>query len=122
MTSMTNRRTIVAHGRMAKRELRLDAARHRRSSMRTSRRDGGHRRCHRAGPRRHAAGGHRLKSDVQPTPETIDHYRAQVRAYLDMTGAARGLIVLVTTGEIYRWRHRRLRRSRPVAGDRGDRC
>ena len=40
------------------------------------------------------------KSDVLPTPETVDHYRAQVRAYLDMTGAARGLIVLVTTGEI----------------------
>lgn len=40
------------------------------------------------------------KSDVQPTPETFDHYRAQVRAYLDMTGAARGLIVMVTTGEI----------------------
>jgi len=40
------------------------------------------------------------KSDVQPSPETIDHYRAQVRAYLDMTGAARGLIVLVTIGEI----------------------
>lgn len=40
------------------------------------------------------------KSDVQPTPEAIDHYRAQVRAYLDMTGAARGLVVLVTSGEI----------------------
>ncbi len=40
------------------------------------------------------------KSDVQPTPETVDHYRAQVRAYLDMTGTTRGLIVLVTTGEI----------------------
>jgi len=40
------------------------------------------------------------KSDVQPTPETIAHYRDQVRAYLDMTGAVRGLIVLVTTGEI----------------------
>ncbi|MFN3574485.1 MAG: UvrD-helicase domain-containing protein [Phenylobacterium sp.] len=40
------------------------------------------------------------KSDVQPTPETIAHYRDQVRAYLEMTGAARGLIVLVTTGEI----------------------
>jgi exodeoxyribonuclease-5 len=40
------------------------------------------------------------KSDVQPAPEAINHYRAQVRAYLDMTGAARGLIVLVTTGEI----------------------
>ena len=40
------------------------------------------------------------KSDVQPTPETVDHYRAQVRAYLDVTGAERGLIVLVTSGEI----------------------
>ena len=40
------------------------------------------------------------KSDVQPTPETIDHYRAQVRNYLDMTGTERGLIVLVTTGDI----------------------
>jgi exodeoxyribonuclease-5 len=40
------------------------------------------------------------KSDVQPTPETIDHYRAQVRNYLDMTGTQRGLIVLVTTGQI----------------------
>lgn len=40
------------------------------------------------------------KSDVQPTAETIEHYRAQVRTYLDMTGAPRGLIVLVTTGEI----------------------
>ena len=40
------------------------------------------------------------KSDVQPTPEIIEHYRGQVRAYLDMTGAERGLIVLVTSGEI----------------------
>ena len=38
------------------------------------------------------------KSDVHPVPETIDHYRAQVRNYLDMTGTARGLIVLVTSG------------------------
>lgn len=40
------------------------------------------------------------KSDVQPTSETINHYRAQVRNYLDITGAERGLIVLVTTGKI----------------------
>ena len=40
------------------------------------------------------------KSDVQPTQETLDHYRAQVRNYLDMTGTERGLIVLVTTGEV----------------------
>ena len=38
------------------------------------------------------------KSDVDPDAQTIDHYRAQVRAYLDMTGAERGLIVLMTTG------------------------
>jgi exodeoxyribonuclease-5 len=40
------------------------------------------------------------KSDVTPTPETLDHYRAQVRAYLDITGAERGLIVLMTSGTV----------------------
>ncbi len=40
------------------------------------------------------------KSDVAPAPETLDHYRAQVRAYIDMTGAARGLIVLMTTATV----------------------
>ncbi|ODA93282.1 hypothetical protein BFX40_10595 [Mesorhizobium sp. SEMIA 3007] len=40
------------------------------------------------------------KSDVAPDPQTLDHYRAQVRAYLDMTGAERGLIVLMTTGAV----------------------
>ncbi len=38
------------------------------------------------------------KSDVHPDAATLDHYRAQVRSYLDMTGAVRGLIVLVTPG------------------------
>ncbi|MCU9849262.1 UvrD-helicase domain-containing protein [Defluviimonas sp. WL0024] len=38
------------------------------------------------------------KSDVNPDVQTLDHYRAQVRAYLDMTGAERGLIVLMTSG------------------------
>jgi exodeoxyribonuclease-5 len=38
------------------------------------------------------------KSDVDPTPATIDHYRAQVRAYLELTDAERGLIVMVTPG------------------------
>ena len=38
------------------------------------------------------------KSDVDPSPETLDHYRAQVRAYLDMTGAERGLVVCMTPG------------------------
>jgi exodeoxyribonuclease-5 len=40
------------------------------------------------------------KSDVQPTLETVDHYRTQVQTYLQMTGASRGLIVLATTQQI----------------------
>ena len=40
------------------------------------------------------------KSDVAPAPETLEHYRAQVRAYLDMTQAERGLIVLATSGTV----------------------
>jgi ATP-dependent exoDNAse (exonuclease V) beta subunit len=40
------------------------------------------------------------KSDVAPAPETLEHYRAQVRAYLDMTQAERGLIVLATLGVV----------------------
>ena len=40
------------------------------------------------------------KSDVDPAPEMLEHYRSQVRAYLDMTGAGRGLIVLMTSGTI----------------------
>ncbi len=40
------------------------------------------------------------KSDVTAAAETLDHYRAQVRAYLDMTGAERGLIVLMTPGVV----------------------
>ena len=38
------------------------------------------------------------KSDVDPTPETVEHYRAQARVYLEATGAERGLVVLVTNG------------------------
>lgn len=40
------------------------------------------------------------KSDIQPSAGIIEHYRGQVRAYLDMTCAERGLIVLMTSGEI----------------------
>jgi len=40
------------------------------------------------------------KSDVAPDPQTLDHYQAQVRAYLDMTGAAQGLIVLMTSAKV----------------------
>jgi ATP-dependent exoDNAse (exonuclease V) beta subunit len=40
------------------------------------------------------------KSDVTAAAETLDHYRAQVRAYLDVTRAERGLIVLMTPGVV----------------------
>ncbi|WP_223565080.1 UvrD-helicase domain-containing protein [Agrobacterium tumefaciens] len=40
------------------------------------------------------------KSDVTPDPRTLDHYRAQVRAYLEMTGAEQGLIVLMTSATV----------------------
>lgn len=40
------------------------------------------------------------KSDVKPDPQTLDHYRVQVRAYLDMTGAEQGLIVLMTSATV----------------------
>ena len=41
------------------------------------------------------------KSDVDPSPDVLQHYHAQVRAYLDMTGAERGMVVAVTSGAIY---------------------
>ncbi|ARQ13501.1 DNA helicase UvrD-like protein (plasmid) [Rhizobium etli] len=37
------------------------------------------------------------KSDVNPDLKTLDHYRGQVHAYLEMTGAELGLIVLMTS-------------------------
>ena len=40
------------------------------------------------------------KSDVHPDEATLAHYRNQVSAYLAMSGAARGLIVLATSGLI----------------------
>ena len=40
------------------------------------------------------------KSDVAPDAKTLDHYRCQVQAYLEITGAERGLIVLMTSGQI----------------------
>jgi exodeoxyribonuclease-5 len=36
----------------------------------------------------------------EPAAEIHDHYRAQVRAYLDITETERGLIVLVTSGVV----------------------
>ena len=38
------------------------------------------------------------RSDLDPSPETLEHYRAQVRNYLDIKGAERGLVVCVTPG------------------------
>jgi len=40
------------------------------------------------------------KSDVAPTTEMLEHYRGQVRAYLDIIDAERGIIVLATTGRV----------------------
>ena len=42
------------------------------------------------------------KSDVDLSPESLDHYHDQIRAYLEMTGAKLGLIVAVTPGTIFR--------------------
>ena len=40
------------------------------------------------------------KSDVDPSSETLEHYRAQIGVYLEVTGAQRGLVVLVTDGVV----------------------
>lgn len=40
------------------------------------------------------------KSDVQPSDETVRAYRGQIQAYLDATGASRGLLVFATSGAI----------------------
>ena len=40
------------------------------------------------------------KSDVDPTPETLEHYRTQVGNYLRTTGVELGLIVFVTSGAV----------------------
>jgi exodeoxyribonuclease-5 len=41
------------------------------------------------------------KSDVAPTPDARQRHASQVREYLDCTKAARGLVVYMTTGEVY---------------------
>lgn len=40
------------------------------------------------------------KSDVRPDARTIEQYRDQVRDYIDLVGAKRGLIVFMTTGQV----------------------
>ena len=41
-----------------------------------------------------------------PRRRAVEHYRAQVRTYLDMTGADRGLIVMMTGGRVVEIRGR----------------
>ena len=41
------------------------------------------------------------KSDVDLAPETLEHYRAQLRTCLDATGAERGLIVALISRNWY---------------------
>ena len=46
------------------------------------------------------------KSDVNPDPQTLEHYQSQVRTYLDMTSSSHGLIVFMTTGTVINvWSH-----------------
>lgn len=35
------------------------------------------------------------------SPETVSHYKAQVRSYLDMTGAPKGFVGFATTGAVH---------------------
>ena len=55
-----------------------------------------------------ASGGGRLEDYVAPAPETLEHYREQVRAYLDVTEVERGLIVLATLAVIIPVQRRQL--------------
>jgi ATP-dependent exoDNAse (exonuclease V) beta subunit len=41
------------------------------------------------------------KSDVVATPDSVAHYKAQVRSYLAMTGTPRGYVVFSTTGAVH---------------------
>jgi hypothetical protein len=40
------------------------------------------------------------KTDVSPSVQQVDLYRAQMRDYLVATGAAEGLLVFATTGQL----------------------
>lgn len=40
------------------------------------------------------------KSDVNPSAAASDHYRSQVKRYLDVTGIVRGMVVFVTAGVV----------------------
>jgi ATP-dependent exoDNAse (exonuclease V) beta subunit len=41
------------------------------------------------------------KSDIEPTGASINHYKAQVRSYLEMTGTPKGYVVFATTGAVH---------------------
>ena len=45
------------------------------------------------------------KSDVIPSAAAMEHYRSQVRRYLEVTGIPAGLVVFVTTGELLHLAH-----------------
>lgn len=45
------------------------------------------------------------KSDVIPSAAAMEHYRSQVRRYLEVTGIPAGLVVFVTTGELLHVAH-----------------
>jgi len=40
------------------------------------------------------------KSDVNPSAQTLDDYRTQVRTYLEISGATKGLIVFMSSGRV----------------------
>src|SRR3546814_20139811 len=40
------------------------------------------------------------KSDVDPQPAAVEHYRAQIQSYLRTTGSTKGLLVFVTHGTV----------------------
>ena len=40
------------------------------------------------------------KSDVRPSDDTRAHYTVQVRTYMRLVGAERGLVVYATTGAV----------------------
>lgn len=40
------------------------------------------------------------KSDVEPQPAAVEHYRAQIQSYLRTTGSTKGLLVFVTHGTL----------------------
>ncbi|MEQ8693941.1 MAG: UvrD-helicase domain-containing protein [Gammaproteobacteria bacterium] len=40
------------------------------------------------------------KSDVNPQPEAVEHYRTQIQSYLRTTGLTKGLLVFVTHGTV----------------------